>query len=184
MNLAPLVQVALALSGSPPAAVPSAAMERTLNDALQFFESFDDERAAMKFRAVLALSPPGEIAAKAHLYLGLIAFDDIKPDLAKVEFRKALEANPGIDVPAKTSPKSRLAFAAVRHSLEVEWEGGLSAPKRQRAASAPPAPAAVTTAPPAQAEGENHPAPTRRRTCWAASPSRWAPSPSTAASIW
>ncbi len=151
MTFLPLAQVLVALSGAPTAA-PPASMEGALDDAVQFFESFEDERAAMKFRALLARSPPGEIAARAHLYLGLIAFDDIKPDLAKVEFRRALEANPAIDVPSKASPKARLAFAAVRHALEVEMEGAASAPKSPAAERAP---AAATTAPSAETAQES-----------------------------
>jgi hypothetical protein len=152
--LAPLVHLAFALSGNPPVAAEPSPMERSLDDAVQFFESFDDERAALKFRALLAGSPPGEIAAKAHLYLGLIAFDNIKPDLAKLEFRRALEANPGVDVPPKTSPKARLAFAAALHNFELEMEGAAAAPKRPRME---PAPAAATAVSPAEVEGATAP---------------------------
>jgi hypothetical protein len=137
VTLAPLLQVFVALSVQQ---TPPVSTQRELDDAVQFFESFEDERAAMKFRALLLHSPPGEIAAKAHMYLGIIAFDDMKPDVAKLEFRHALEANPALDLPPKTSPKTRLAFGAVRHALEVEVEGGARAkPARApTAATSPP----------------------------------------------
>ncbi len=142
------VVIALSLNQAPPASA-----QGQLDDAVQFFESFEDERAAMKFRALLARSPPGEIAAKAHMYLGIIAFDDMKPDVAKMEFRRALEANPAIDLPAKTSPKTRLAFGGVRHALEVEMEGGLR-PQPPRPAAAP---AAATAEPVVLVEPETAP---------------------------
>jgi hypothetical protein len=137
VTLAPLLQVVVALSG----AAPQSSAQAALDDAVQFFESFEDERAAMKFRALLARAPPGEIAAKVHLYLGIIAFDDMKPDVARTEFRRALEANPAVELPPKTSPKTRLAFGGVRHALELEMDPGT------RGSKPAAAPAAAISAP-------------------------------------
>jgi hypothetical protein len=95
-----------------------------LDDAVHLFESFEDSRAAAELTSLLRHSLPGEIAAKAHLYLGLIALNASKPDEVKAEFRHALEANPGIELPRDASPKARLAFGEVRHALMAEFEAG------------------------------------------------------------
>jgi hypothetical protein len=146
--IVPVLQLLLLLAGNPTGVAPAVvSTQRACDDAVQLFEDFEDEAAALKLRTLLLRLPPGEIAAKAHLYLGLIAFNDMKPDLAKAEFRRALEANPAIDLPRQASPKTRLAFAAARRALEVELE---ARPRALQKAAGPvvPRPAAATTAVP------------------------------------
>lgn len=102
-----------------------------LREAIQAYQNLDDSRAVMAFRSILEKAPPREVAAKAHLYLGLIAFNAIHPDLADGEFRKAIEANPAIDAPPDCSPKARLAFAEARQEVTRELaklELGAAAP--------------------------------------------------------
>ena len=77
----PLLYVVVALSGSPGAAAARpATAQRALDAAVRLFESFDDENAATALRALLSHAPPGQIAAKAHVYLGLIAFNRFDPE--------------------------------------------------------------------------------------------------------
>jgi hypothetical protein len=138
VTLAPIVPFLLALSGSPPSSAAAPSPRSALREAVQLFENFEDERAAAAFKALLARAPPGEVAAEAHAYLGLIDFNAFRPDDAKVEFRRALEANSAVDLPLAASPKARLAFGQVRRDLEAEIEAGAPAKKRP-----PPAPEAT-----------------------------------------
>ena len=96
--------------------------------AVKLFEAFEDERAAAALRQLLKRAPPGNVVSKAHLYLGLIAFNHFDPDEARIEFRRALEANPANNLPPQASPKARLAFAQVRRDVEAEVETGSRAP--------------------------------------------------------
>src|ERR1700733_5523688 len=103
----------LALSVGAPLSF-STPTQAELERGIHLFENFKDSEAAVVLRRVLSRSPPGSLAAKARLYLGLIAFNAIDPDEAKVQFRKALEANPAAELPQQASPKARLAFDQVR----------------------------------------------------------------------
>jgi hypothetical protein len=120
-----------------------------LAQGIAFFQNFDDEHAAQTFRKLLASSPARGVAAKAHLYLGLIAFNANAPDAADVEFKLALRANPAIELPPQSSPKARLLWGEARNEVTHEVEQ----PEAQARAPAPsaspptsPAPAATTTA--------------------------------------
>ncbi len=144
MPLVPLVQLLVALSGSPNPAAARQTAQRDLQEAIGLFEAFEDERAATLFQALLTRSPPGQIASKAHLYLGLIAFNRFDPDEAKSEFRRALEANPANDLPPEASPKARMAFAETRRDFLAELEKGTHPSSTPRAAEIP---AAATTVP-------------------------------------
>jgi hypothetical protein len=92
------------------AAAP-AAPEVTLARAIQRFDGFDSAGAAALLHQLLARSPPLHVAAKAHLYLGLIAFNALEAEAAQRELRLAVETDPSIELPATVSPKARLAFA-------------------------------------------------------------------------
>jgi tetratricopeptide (TPR) repeat protein len=92
----------------------------TLQAGIKAYKRLDDDKAIAAFQEVLASNPPSELAARAHLYLGLIAFNAIHPDEAREEFKKALEANSAIEVPKGTSPKAQLAFAEARRALTRE----------------------------------------------------------------
>jgi tetratricopeptide (TPR) repeat protein len=165
--LVPIVRILIALSGNPLTVAATQPPRSALHEAVQLFENFEDERAAAAFKALLARSPPGEIAAQAHAYLGLIAFNAFQPDEAKAEFRHALEANSAVDLPPTASPKARLAFGQVRRDLEAEIETGTRSARRSPPAHQPvrqpayndamvpavePAPLAATAASPTEVE--------------------------------
>ncbi len=112
---------------------------RTLQRAIALFQSFEDEKAARLLREVLARSPSGALAAKAHTYLGLIALNAIDPDLARLEFRLAIQANPAAELPLDASPKAHLAFDQARNALARRTE--------REAAAVPAAPVQATSPP-------------------------------------
>ncbi len=135
----------------------------TLDEAVGLYQAMDDARAAEAFMKVLAASPPGEVAAKAHLYLGLIAFNAFHPDAARAEFMKAILANPAIDLPPGVAPKTRISFAEAHRAVARELEAtdlppsphpALGPPPSVVVISNPPAPTAAVTAPtPTQSGG-------------------------------
>lgn len=102
-------------------------------DAVRLYEAMDDARASAALQKILLGNPPGEVAAKAHLYLGLIAFQAFHPDQARAEFRKAIEANPAIDLPPNASPKVRIAFGEARQAVARQFEAPDLAPAPPRA---------------------------------------------------
>ncbi len=137
MPFLPVVQIVVALSGAPMVVAEAPTVQRALADAVELFESFEDERAKVEFLALLGRSPPDEVAAKAHIYLGLIAFNAFQTSEAKAEFRLALEANFAEDLPQNESPKARGAFQQVRRALTAELDTPKSAqPVARRAPAA------------------------------------------------
>jgi hypothetical protein len=88
-----------------------------LQRAIRLFNNLDDEQAAQGFRKVLGESPTRTVAARAHLYLGLIAFNASSPEGAISEFKLALRSNPAIELPRMSSPKVRLLLSEVRNEL-------------------------------------------------------------------
>jgi tetratricopeptide (TPR) repeat protein len=128
----------------------------TMDQAVGFYEAMDDVRAAAAFEKILRGHPPGEVAAKAHLYLGVIAFNAFHPDQARAEFQKAIEANPAIDLPRSVSPKAAISFAEARRAVTRELEVPDATPEGTAAASsargqpgrvAPPAATTATAQP-------------------------------------
>jgi tetratricopeptide (TPR) repeat protein len=93
---------------------PAAGAEAAdLAHAIDLFKKGQDDQAAPEFRALAARGP--HCAAEAHLYLGLIAFNALRPDEAKAEFKRAIAADEAIEPPfLLTSPKARLAFDDAR----------------------------------------------------------------------
>jgi hypothetical protein len=82
-----------------------------------FFRAFDDAHAQTEFDAVLSADPPGEMSARARVYLGLIAFNAIRPDPAQQQFEAALLENPAVELPADASPKARMSFDEARQRV-------------------------------------------------------------------
>jgi hypothetical protein len=143
----PVVQLLVALSGPPAgAATARPSPEVALHDAIKLFDAFQDDKAAAALRVLLKHSPPSQIASKAHLYLGLIAFNRFDPDVAKAEFRHALEINPANDLPLEASPKARTAFAEARRDFDADLAKGVAPPSPPPEA-APPAATAAPIAP-------------------------------------
>ena len=114
------IATVVAALGTPRAAVSAEA--DLLERGIAFFHNMDDERATQSLLQLLTTDPPRAIAAKAHLYLGLIAFNDNLPDGADTEFKLALRANPAIELPPATSPKARLLWAEARNEVTREEE--------------------------------------------------------------
>ncbi len=113
-----LVQLLVALSGNPSsAAAARPSVQAALQDAIRRFESFDDKGAAAELRALLRRSPPAAVAAKAHIYLGLIALNATDLENAKAEFEKAVRTDVLLDLPPGLSPKAQILFAEARRGL-------------------------------------------------------------------
>jgi len=150
--------VLAAFLGAAPAA--RAGEAEALDRAIARYENLDDEGATAALRRVLAAHPTRGVEAKAHLYLGLIAFNANSPDLAASEFKQALLANPAIELPRLSSPKALLLLSEVRGELEREAARDALAPPPAAAPEASPgasaAPAAATSAE-APAPAPRHP---------------------------
>jgi hypothetical protein len=96
--------------------------EPELKQAIRSFEGFQDEKASVALRALLARHPPANVAGKAHLYLGLILFNAVHSDEAREEFKQAMLADPAVELPINMSPKAQLAFGEARRDLAREVE--------------------------------------------------------------
>ncbi len=155
MTLLPLIQVVLVLSATPPAAPaakPRPTPQAAFEGAVKLFQSFQDDQAATAFRALLGRSPPASIAAKAHLYLGLIALNAFDSTTAKAEFVKAVATEVLVDLPPGQSPKAQILFAEARRDVA----SGPSVPSAFSPTpfGAPPAaPAGALTTEPAASHG-------------------------------
>lgn len=120
-----------------------------LQRGIRLFDSLEDEKAAATFRKVLDELPKRSVAARAHLYLGMIAFNANSAEAAISEFKLALRSNPAIEAPRMSSPKIRLLLSEVRNELthDIQAENG----------KPPPEPLAVP--PPEVASQESSPVP-------------------------
>ncbi len=115
MTLALLLVV---LTGGPTAApAPRASPQAVLQDAVTLFQNFEDQQAAVALRALLRRSPPKSVAARAHIYLALIALNASDADAAQAEFEKAVRTDVLIDLPAGQSPKAQILFAEARRQV-------------------------------------------------------------------
>ncbi len=142
MTLLPVVQLLVALSGNPTSEAAPPSPQVALHEAIRLFESFKDDKAAAALQALLKQSPPDSIAAKAHVYLALIALNAADAEGAKAEFATALRTDVLVDLPPGQSPKARLAFGQVRSSLVAQGEAATTPPPPQPPTQ--PAPAAAT----------------------------------------
>ena len=112
-----MLQVVVALSATPPAVAARPTPQAAFTAAVKLFQSFEDDKAAAAFRKILAHSPPASIAAKAHLYLGLIALNSFDSTTAKAEFVKAVATEVLVDLPPGQSPKAQILFAEARRDV-------------------------------------------------------------------
>ncbi|HUB09254.1 MAG TPA: hypothetical protein VMB50_19780 [Myxococcales bacterium] len=137
---ASLLVVALAL-GQP-------APKPTLARAVAYFNDFDDAHARTELEALLRHPQPRLVAAKAHLYLGLIAMNHVDVDTSLQEFRRALEIDPALEMVLEASPKARLTFEEARREVTSVLESGaFGAPA---SGSVPAAAVEAAPAPPAR----------------------------------
>src|ERR1700677_4948112 len=71
--MGPRTAAAALLLGVAIAGAARADQAPAVTHAIALYQSFEDAKAARAFRAILAAAPSRAVAAKAHLYLGLIA---------------------------------------------------------------------------------------------------------------
>jgi len=126
---------------------------------MRLHDSLDDDRAQEVLRELLHHAPPADLAAKAHLYLGIIALDALKVDEARDEFQQAIGIDPTLEPPVNASPKTRALYLEARRKLAAASPEPpasvvvVPAPSPPPPAPAPPPPApaptvAVAEAPP------------------------------------
>lgn len=115
-------RLAAALSLAVAAIAPLAGQRGTadvLNQARQYYEHLETERALLLLRRVVSPGWPFEVTssqrAEAYKYLGASFVLTGKPDSAVLYFRAALERDPFTDLdPAVFTPAQRSAFAEAR----------------------------------------------------------------------
>ncbi len=117
--LAPVLLAALAaLAAAPPLSTP----EQMLDEGVALYRNLEFGRAQAKLSELVTLSPPKPLRARAHLYLGLIAFENLRAAAADEEFQLAMADDSAIELPLGTSPKARIAFAKSRAVLARKLE--------------------------------------------------------------
>lgn len=91
--------------------------KRDLEDGIAFYENLDTERALERLNAAAKASDLGQKdRARAHLYLGMVHFENgSRPDAEKA-WKSAFELDKNVDVPKGTSPKTIEAIEAARAS--------------------------------------------------------------------
>jgi hypothetical protein len=164
MGFAPLATLAAALLTGASPGLPARAMRASVLGALPLVQArvqldagvralnnFEDDHAFRILTRLLTQQPPSAIAAKAHVYLGMIAFNRLDIDGAREEFRKAVTIDPSMEPPLTMAPKARLAFSEARRAVTVDFARPLlpGQPKGgyPRAAALPAAPEAAVSAP-------------------------------------
>ncbi|HUB09346.1 MAG TPA: hypothetical protein VMB50_20245 [Myxococcales bacterium] len=110
------------------AAPTSESAAKLVDEGVAFYRNFQDTRAEAKLRAALLVEPPAQLLAQAHLYLGLIAFNALKPVEARSEFELAIADDSTIELPIQASPKARIAFAEARADLANQLARVVPAP--------------------------------------------------------
>ncbi|MHB1844229.1 MAG: hypothetical protein ACYCWW_05260 [Deltaproteobacteria bacterium] len=135
--MAPLLVALLLSATGPKGAARDAAL---LARAVRLIGDLDDRRAALVLRQLLVRHPPAPIAAKAHVYLGLIELNALREPAALAEFQWALRTDPGVTLPFDASPKASPLFEKAR-------------PAPKALARVQPASKADALAPAASAEG-------------------------------
>jgi len=118
VTFVPWLGILVTLSGSPTAGPsPRPSPQAALQEAVKLFQNFEDPQAAVLLRALLNRSPPKSVAARAHIYLGLIALNAADADGAQAEFEKAVRTDVVIDLPPGQSPKAQILFAEARREV-------------------------------------------------------------------
>ncbi len=139
-----LVILSLAFAARPARASPQD--ETRLERAIQLFNEFRDEEATVALRELLRHAPRATVAGKAHLYLGLIAFNTLDMDAAHRELEQAILLYPALELPANSSPKARIEFGEIQRRLANRGQGGASVLVLPGAQGEPPAHAAPEAA--------------------------------------
>ena len=93
-----------------------------LAEGLQKYRQLDYDDAVKILHRVVGRQPPKAVAAKAHVYLGVIALNLSSVDQAKEEFRLALVADATAELPYEASPKARTVFAEAQRDFDAELQ--------------------------------------------------------------
>lgn len=117
----------------PADAAAEAQREAQLQAAIAATNDLDDERARALFNELLAANPPDRIAAQAHLYLGVIDYNALDKVHGDGELSRALELDPTLETPPKTSPKIALAFEEARRKLVQKLRAAAPVPTASQA---------------------------------------------------
>jgi tetratricopeptide (TPR) repeat protein len=128
--------LALGLGQASPARAAPATPEADLARAIALFQNLD---AALN--KLLDRQPASQIAAKARIYLGLIALNALRTDDARSQFEQALAIDPTVELPRRVSPKTKTVFGQARRKVASDAQSQALAP----AAPAPSAPLAPAT---------------------------------------
>ena len=117
----------------------------SLTHAEALYEIHDAAGAARELRALLALRPPAQVAAIAHVYLGMVALEaHTDPAAARAELILALKLDPTVTIPQSAAPEDQQLFDQVRVDLRTAAEG--KPVPQAEAALGEPSPAAPATA--------------------------------------
>jgi hypothetical protein len=108
-------------------------LDAKLQAAIAAANDLDDERARGLFNDLLAGKPPDPIAAQAHLYLGVLDYNALDKLHGDEELSRALELDPTLETPPKTSPKIALAFEELRRKLVQKLRAAAPAPSSSQA---------------------------------------------------
>jgi Tfp pilus assembly protein PilF len=139
------------LLGSSSGVSPASARAQ-LDAGVKALNNFDNAQARRIFTRLLAESPPSSIAAKVHVYLGIIEFDGLDTDRAREEFQRAVEIDPAVELPLTASPKARMAFSEARRKVSAE----LAQPYAQPPAPGPDASVPAEAVEPFAAQSVSH----------------------------
>lgn len=120
-------------------------MDAQILDAIGHYRNLDDEGATALLNAVLAGKISSEQAAQAHMYLGLIAFNALRAEDAREQFKLALAASPYAEIPTDASPKAKLLLAQIRAELLQESQSAAETTERPPAEATAVQPAPTET---------------------------------------
>ncbi len=137
------------------AAAAARADSPALAHAIHAFNDFQDAQATAELERLILAQPDGREAARAHLYLGLIAVNALDSARARAEFRAALAIEPTLEPPYEASPKARVVFEQAQK--EFMQSGAPAAPGRAPALAPAAVPVVVENAPAAAARAVEAP---------------------------
>jgi hypothetical protein len=118
MRVSAVIALGATLVSAP--ALSKESVQSDLERAVKLFNDFEDPKAALILNEILKRQPSPDQAAKALVYLGLIALNALKTDRARAEFKEALAIDATTELPFDAAPKARLAFDQARRELERE----------------------------------------------------------------
>lgn len=128
---------ALAISSFP--ALASADGRRDLEDGIAFYENLDSERALERLAAAARAADLGpRDRARAFLYLGMLEFENGRPDKAGDAWKNAFALEPSLPIPAGTSPKTIEAIETARARVRESPAGSMDPSDPEAPGTAPP----------------------------------------------